>query len=327
MSVFKCFFMNKKWLPWSLFGSILILAVTWYQVSLDVQINEWYGEFYDLIQKALTKPNTITIEEFFAACLTFFKIAGVYIIVIVLVDFFTSHYIFRWRTAMNEYYTQNWHKLRHIEGASQRIQEDTMRFARIVESLGVKFMRSVMTLIAFMPILIDLGKHVTSYPFFGEVKYGLVYLAIMVSLGGTLLLAIIGIKLPGLEFNNQKVEAAYRKELVYGEDYEDRADPVSLKELFANVRKNYFRLYFNYLYFDLVKWSYLQANALVVYVALAPSIVAAAITFGILRQVTNAFQKVEGSFQFFVYSWSTVVELLSIHKRLKQFEANLKVKV
>lgn len=316
--------MNKKWLHWSLLGTFLILGVTWYQVNLDVQINEWYGEFYDMLQKALTEPNTITIDEFFASCMVFFKIAGVYIIVAIMIDFFTRHYIFRWRTAMNEYYTDNWEKLRHIEGASQRIQEDTMRFANIVESLGVSFMRSIMTLIAFMPILIELGGHITEYPFFGEIKYGLVYLAIIVSLGGTLLLALVGIKLPGLEFNNQKVEAAYRKELVYGEDHEDRAEPESLRELFHNVRKNYFRLYFNYLYFDLVKWSYLQANVLVVYVALAPSIIAAAITFGILRQITNAFDKVEKSFQFFVYSWGTVIELLSIHKRLKQFETHIK---
>lgn len=43
---------------------------------------------------------------------------------------------FRWRTAMNDYYTANWDKLRHVEGASQRVQEDTMRFATIMEDLG-----------------------------------------------------------------------------------------------------------------------------------------------------------------------------------------------
>ena len=35
----------------------------------------------------------------------------------------------------------------------------------------------------------------------------------------------MGIKLPGLNFNNQLVEAAYRKELVFGEDHPDRAQP------------------------------------------------------------------------------------------------------
>lgn len=42
---------------------------------------------------------------------------------------------------------------------------------------------------------------------------------------------VVGNKLPGLQFNNQKVEAAYRKELVYGEDYEERAQPKTLKRI------------------------------------------------------------------------------------------------
>ena len=33
--------------------ALLILAATWYRVNLDVQINEWFGTFYDLVQKAL----------------------------------------------------------------------------------------------------------------------------------------------------------------------------------------------------------------------------------------------------------------------------------
>lgn len=50
---------------------------------------------------------------------------------------------------MNEYYTEHWAKLRHIEGASQRVQEDTMRFASVLEDLGVNFIKAIMVLIAF----------------------------------------------------------------------------------------------------------------------------------------------------------------------------------
>jgi peptide/bleomycin uptake transporter len=59
--------------------------------------------------------------------------------VLVLLDFFVSHYVFRWRTAMNNYYMEHWPQARSVEGAAQRVQEDTMRFARIVEGLGVSF--------------------------------------------------------------------------------------------------------------------------------------------------------------------------------------------
>jgi peptide/bleomycin uptake transporter len=59
------------------------------------------------------------------------------VFVAVMFRFFVSHYVFRWRTAMNDYYTGMWKRVRHIEGASQRVQEDTMRFASITEGLGV----------------------------------------------------------------------------------------------------------------------------------------------------------------------------------------------
>ena len=40
-----------------------------------------------------------------------------------------------------------------------------------------------------------------------------------------------------------------------------------------------------------------------------------------MNQVSMAFSQVTSSFQFLVNSWSTIVELLSVHKRLRAFEA------
>ncbi len=57
-----------------------------------------------------------------------------------------SHYVFRWRMAMNAYYLDHWAELRTVEGAAQRVQEDTMRFASTTEDLGVSLINSVMTL-------------------------------------------------------------------------------------------------------------------------------------------------------------------------------------
>ncbi|OBU43452.1 hypothetical protein AYY26_04320 [Photobacterium phosphoreum] len=321
--MFKSFFLDRRWFLWSIVGSAIILYVTWYKVQIDVEVNEWFGSFYDLIQKALATPNTVTFDEFLAGCIEFFNIVSVYIVIAVILDFFVRHYVFRWRTAMNNYYMKHWDKISHIEGASQRVQEDTMRFARIVESLGVSFMRSLMTLFAFLPILWTLSENITELPWIGSVDRSLVYLAIISALFGTVLLAIVGIRLPGLEFKNQKVEAAYRKELVFGEDNTTRAKPETVKELFFNVRKNYFNLYRHYLYFDIAKWSYIQYTVIVPYIALGPAIVSGALTLGVMQQILRAFGKVEESFQFLVHSWSTIVELMSIYKRLRSFEVQI----
>ena len=311
---------GQKWAKWSVSGSALIVFITWFQVQVSVMLNEWYGSFYDLIQKALGEPNSIPLADYYAELSTVAVIILVAITVSVLSNFFISHYVFRWRTAMTSYYSSKWDKVRHIEGASQRIQEDTMRFASIVEGLGVSLLRSVMTLIAFLPILWGLSGYVKELPLIGEVPQALVFTAIMWSVFGTLLLALAGIKLPGLEFKNQRVEAAYRKELVYGEDHADRADPITLNELFDNVRKNYFRLYANYLYFNIVRYGYLNVGQFVPLIVLAPSIIAGAFTLGVMQRVMNAFNQVENSFQYLINSWTTIVELLSIYKRLKAFE-------
>lgn len=322
--MFRSFFLNRKRLLWSAGGSLLILAAVWYKVELDVQINEWFGDFYDSIQGILKTPGSTTFPEFLAKVMKFARIATVYIILAVLIDFFGRHYIFRWRTAMTEHYTAHWPLVRHIEGASQRIQEDTMRFAKIMETLGVSFLKAVLTLIAFLPLLWELSKNVTEMPWIGHVDHALVYLALLFSIAGTLVLAVVGVKLPGLEFHNQRVEAAYRKELVLGEDNPNRAQPETLAALFADVRRNSFRLYLHYLYFDLVRWTYLQFSVVVPYIALGPSLIGGLLTLGVMQQVVRAFGKVQDSFQYLMQSWTTIVELLSIYKRLHGFEQEIR---
>ena len=49
---------------------------------------------------------------------------------------------------MADFYHDKWNDASSIEGASQRVQEDTLKFARIMEGLGVELLRSLMTLIA-----------------------------------------------------------------------------------------------------------------------------------------------------------------------------------
>ena len=213
--------------------------------------------------------------------------------------------------------------MRHIEGASQRIQEDTMRFAGIMEGLGVNIVDSVMTLFAFLPVLLSLSVHVQELPFVGAIPAPLVTAAIFWALFGTVLLATVGIKLPGSQFRNQRVEAAFRKELVYGEDDETRATPPTLAELFENVRKNYFRIYFHYMYFNVARGLYLQTDNIFATLILIPTIAAGKITFGIMTQILSAFGQVSNSFQFLVNSWTTIIELISIYKRLQAFEATL----
>jgi len=311
------------WAPWSILGSALILFTSYFQVEVSVAINSWYGPFYNLVQAALSKSAPVTIEKFYSEISTFAGIAMIAVVVGVLTRFFVSHYIFRWRTAMNDFYIANWPRLRTIEGASQRVQEDTMRFATTVEGLGVNLISAVLTLLAFLPVLVRLSKDITELPLIGTIPYPLVFAAVIWSVFGTGALALIGIRLPGIEFFNQRVEAAYRKELVLGEDDPARADPPTVTALFADIRHNYFRLYLNFMYFNIGRIVYLQTDVIFPYILLAPTNVAGRITLGSMNQILNAFTQVRTSFQYLVNSWSTIVELISIYQRLRSFEAKL----
>jgi peptide/bleomycin uptake transporter len=196
-----------------------------------------------------------------------------------------------------------------------------MRFATSMEGLGVNLVDAIMTLIAFLPVLVRLSSNVTELPLIGEIPYPLVAAALLWAIFGTVFLALIGIRLPGLEFHNQRVEAAYRKELVYGEDDSFRAAPLKLIELYAAVRRNYFRVYLNYMYFNVGRILYLQTDNIFPYIVLAPTIVAGKITLGPMNQILNAFSQVRSSFQYLVNSWPQIVELISIYKRLRAFES------
>jgi peptide/bleomycin uptake transporter len=321
------FFTTAKWTVWAWLGSVVILSSLWVQVQIDVRINEWFGEFYDMVQKALGEPNAVTMEEYVGGLLSFGKLAAMAITLGLATSFLTSHFLFRWRTAMVEWYHDVYDKARTIEGAAQRVQEDTIKFSRIVEGLGTSLIESILVLIEFLPILMGLGAGVTIM-WFGDWEYGLVTGAIIWALGGTFLMVILAwiLRLVGIEYDLQKKEAAYRKLLVIAED-DGSVRPKSLEELFDDVRSIHFLSYLRYLYFNIGRLAYLQTNVLVAYIFLAPAIVAGAVTLGVMLQIIRAFGRVEGSMQYLFRSWPTIVELASVYKRLREFEKAIEANI
>jgi len=317
------FFKLRKWFMWSWLGSIIILSSLWIQVKLDVKINEWFGEFYDMIQKALAAPNSITMTEYWMGLLSFIKLAGMAVSLGVLISFFTAHYLFRWRSSMVEWYHSVYDRARKIEGAAQRVQEDTIKFTRIMENLGTSLIEAVMVLVQFTPILFGLSIGIPIF-LFGDWDYGLIVGALVWSVGGTIFLILLGLilRLVGVEYDLQKKEAAYRKILVIAED-DGTVRPKSIEELFDGVREIHFLSYIRYLYFNVGRIAYLQANVLSAYVFLAPAIVAGVVTLGVMQQIIRAFGRVEGSMQYILKAWPTIIELASVYKRLREFESKI----
>jgi len=337
----KSFFLEKKWRLWSWGGLFLLIVSLWFQVQMTVAINTWYGKFYDLLQNAgdyVEKPQE-GIELFFSQLisldyilngfegdLSFVVIAFPYIFLAIFTGWFTRIYGLRWREAMTFNYIPKWQTVEsEIEGASQRIQEDCNRFARIIESLGLQVIRALMTLIAFIPILWTLSDKV-DIPILKDIEGSLVWFTLIISLGGIVISWFVGIKLPGLEYKNQRVEAAFRKDLVLGEDdKKNYAQTETLLELFTGIRFNYHRLYLHYGYFDGWMTSYDQFMIIAPYLIMGPGLFTGVITLGVMVQVSNAFSRVHGGFALFLHNWTTITELRSIWKRLSEFESNLEM--
>lgn len=380
-----------------LFGAFLLLFFLYMQTSLNVAINSWYSDFYNVLQKpkielldsnttqkaeekfennasliqeanqkaqenfqkaniinkgalyyyqslleyffnsrAMIEKESYSASDFYALILVFLAIAIPYVLIATINIYFASVYAFKWREAMTFSYLKFWkNKDDNIEGSSQRIQEDTYNFSKIVESLGLSFIRALMTLVAFIPILWTLSDVVSkalfanlsensSFYFLKNIDGLLVYVALLISLGGLIVSWFVGIKLPGLEYNNQKAEAAFRKELVYAEDNrKEYAKNETMIELFTGLKFNYKRLFLHYGYFNIWLILFEQMIVIVPFLIMAPGLFAGAIGLGIVMQINNAFDQVRSSFSVFITNWTTITQLRSIHKRLKEFEKNI----
>lgn len=318
--MFRSFFRSRRWFLWAYGGGFGLLLSLYVQVRLTVAINEWYGGFYNMLQRATEHE----VAEFWQEMVKFAEIAFPYVLIATATAYVTRVYAFRWREAMTFSYVSKWQTVeQEVEGASQRIQEDIYRFARIFESLGLQVVRALLTLIAFLPILWGLSSGV-DLPWIKDIPGSLVWVALLVSIGGLFISWFVGIKLPGLEYNNQKVEAAFRKELVYAEDDKiNFGKTETLVELFIGLKFNYHRLFLHYGYFDIWVNFFEQLMIIVPYLIMGPGLFTGLITLGILVQVSNAFSKVRESFSIFIANWTTITELRSIHKRLKEFELNI----
>ena len=333
----KSFFLTRKYGIYAWLMGGLICLISWYSVQLSVAINQWNKEIYDAIQQ-YNEPafwnlmfgwDWSTLGQFVTLTedpLTENRIVPsllqylvYYIPIAVYFTWQTQRFLFRWRQSNTEYYLNRWEKCKEkIEGASQRIQEDLSKFGRTLEGLFINALKSSLTLLVFIPILWQLSEGLPVWQ--GKFIPGfLVWIALAMSLGGTLISVLVAWKLPQLEFNNQVVEARFRKQLVLGEDNMKYRLTADLFPMFDSVRRNYYKLFNWYMGLSIWQTAFGILIGNVALVAIAPSYFQQLVTLGVFFQVLNAFGRVEGSMTFFVDSWSVIVDFISVVKRLRQF--------
>ena len=185
--------------------------------------------------------------------------------------------------------------------------------------MGLGLFNAFLTLIAFIPILWLLSEKII-IPFLKDIDGSLIYIAFITSIGGLIISYFVGIKLPNIEYNNQKLEATYRKQLVYSEDNKKFADVNTLLELFTGLKLNYHKMFNHYSYFTLWNILYQQIMIILPYILMAPSLFIGVSSLGVLTQTGNAFGKVNSSFSYLIDHWTEITKFLSVVKRLNEFE-------
>jgi peptide/bleomycin uptake transporter len=251
-----------------------------------------------------------------------------------------SEWSFAWRRELMRSYLMAWDTNSDpMEGASQRLHEDTQRFAKGLDGCISALLDAVFTLAVFGPILVDLSakvlppRELVSLHFHGAWLFVTALLAAVVGLMGSM---VIGRKLVRLEVANQRVEAMLRRDLVLLEAMPssicgNRRNRGSLPNpapffwlTLKRLSANYHALYRNFTGLNAWLICFDQVMVILPYTLVAHLLFADEesdrITLGVLIQVSNSFEKVFSSLAIVGENWAQVNEFRSVLVRLKEFE-------
>jgi ABC-type long-subunit fatty acid transport system fused permease/ATPase subunit len=308
-------------------GMILAVVSVAYNAWVAYVMNAWMANFYDVLQngsKALGDGEEVDDEmmrdyqdKVWLLIRRFLVIITPLILITPLTKFLINCWTYFWRLAMMNAYLDAWDtSIPPIEGAAQRVHEDTQRFASGLNTLAEQVLYAVLMLLVFSPILISVGKDVSS-PFLTRwgVDLGEIWLlcfAWSCALGGLGVSVWLGRELVGLEVNNQKVEAVLRRDLVVLEVTPEKlvkADGCgeAFKPTMEALTQNYLRLYLNFMKLNAWLFAFEALISLVPFVLCAPLLFATdkkqRITLGTLTKLDNAFGKVFGALNTVSRNW------------------------
>jgi peptide/bleomycin uptake transporter len=322
---------------WAWIGLLAFLAHQAFKAYLAWAINSWYENFYNLLQGQADYSsgsgsggdrNALARQQVYQSLLDFASIVAPAVFVNPVAGLLRNWWVFSWRRVLMKNYLNRWNtSIPAIEGAAQRVHEDTQRFATGIQNCVSVVLQSIFTLVVFCPVLYDLDPQ-------------LMAIAISAAVGGLAVSMLVGWPLVSLEVNNQVVEADLRKRLVLLE-----ADPASTASaasaannaddslyssfvaVFRLLTRNYRRLYLSF--FALSTWLslYEQVAVILPYLLVAPRLFAEnpedQLTLGQLVKVSNSFGKVFDSLNVVSDRWLAITEFRSCLRRLREFEREI----
>jgi vitamin B12/bleomycin/antimicrobial peptide transport system ATP-binding/permease protein len=320
---------EERWIARGLLGAVIGLAL--FMVFLDVQINSWYNNFYNALQKK-------EVDDFWVLIIWFSFLAAVYIVVAGYNRYLNLALQLRWRRWLTDKYLDGWLKDRihyrlelksyGTDNVDQRIQEDLKDFASLTLSLGLDLLSSVVTLVTFSHILWKLSGPITLPIGAGITIQGyMMWVALIYAVIGSWLTHKVGAALTNLNFNQQRFEANFRFNLIrvrenaesiasYGGEQDEKQ---SLTARFFEVWQNFRHLM---IYSKRLTWfitGYRQIAIIFPIMVVAPRYFAGKIEFGVIFQTSSAFGQVQGALSWFVTAYSEIAQWRATLNRLTSF--------
>jgi putative ATP-binding cassette transporter len=327
---------EEKASAWLLLGTIV--AMTLGIVYMLVLFNDWNRQFFD----ALEKKNA---EDFFALMLYFCFLAAVYVIVAIYRDYLQQMLEVRWRIWLTRQYLGEWLSDRvyyrleleplGTDNPDQRIAEDLRLFTTGTLTLSLGLLRETVTLISFVAILWIVSGPLAFAVAGTEVNIPgyMVWAALLYAVGGSVITYYVGRPLIALNFEQERVEADFRFNLVrmreyaesvalYGGESSEQRRHLSRVE---RIRANWLALMHYTKRLGAFTIGYAQAAIVFPYFVAGHRFFAGEITLGGLTQIANAFGQVQTSLSWFVDSYTglanwkaSVDRLLTFHYAVRQ---------
>jgi putative ATP-binding cassette transporter len=251
----------------------------------------------------------------------------------------------RWRMWLTRRFLERWlsqkvyYRLevadRRTDNPDQRIAEDLRLFTSNTLDLALGLLGSAVTLVSFVGILWVISGPLAFAvgPLNLEIPGYMVWVALLYALVGSGLTHLVGRPLIPLSFQQQRLEADFRFNLVrlrenaegvalYGGEAVEREN---LTERFERVRVNWWQLMRFTKNLTFLTVGYAQIADIFPILVAAPRYFQGIISLGVLSQIGNAFGQVQGSLSWFVDNYPSLATWKATVDRLLTFQEAMDV--
>jgi putative ATP-binding cassette transporter len=322
---------EDKWAARGLLAAVIAIELA--LVGNAVLINLWRARFYNALQE---KDSDSFIREMLVFC-----VLATILVALQVYQLYLNQWLqIRWRSWMTTKYLGDWmHDANHYrmqlqgdaaDNPDQRMSDDVKLFVSQTLALGVGLLSSIVSLASFVVILwgLSAAAPLVLYGIDFTIPGYLVLAALIYAIFGTALTQWIGSPLVTLDFNQQRLEADFRFNLVRVRENSEQiallkgepAERDRLSERFSRVITNWYGIMSRTKRLTAFTQSYAQAAVVIPFALVSPAYFANKIQLGALTQTAEAFGQVQDALSFFVTAYRTMAEWRAVVARLDGFE-------